>query len=233
MAEAMTDAVTYYSSVAKSFHDSYKTDANRLERVRVWRSYFDRFATGASFGYDVGCGSGILTCELGGRGVEMIGIDGASNMLAIAGSTARDQGLGNVSFQQHCLPIADSASFRPADIIISSSALEYLDSMPEALRSLHPMLRPGGLLIFSVSNYDSLSRKAVRVVHSATGRPTYFGLLKQFLTVNGIQTDLRAAGYAYMDHSYFAKADKINRALGYLFPERLASNMIIVAAKRV
>jgi 2-polyprenyl-6-hydroxyphenyl methylase/3-demethylubiquinone-9 3-methyltransferase len=232
MAEVITDAPAYYSKVASSFHASYKADANRLERVRVWNGFFNRFITNASFGYDLGCGSGILTCDLARRGVEMIGIDGAPNMLAIAKTSAIEQNLGNVSFQQHRLPIGNTASFRVADVIISSSALEYLDSMPEALRFVHRMLRADGTLIFSVSNYDSISRKAVRVIHGLTGKPAYFGLLKQFLTVDRIRADLRETGFTYLDHAYFGKADRLNRVLGLALPERFASNMIIVAARR-
>jgi SAM-dependent methyltransferase len=133
---------------------------------------------------------------------------------------------------QRILPIHDTTGFRIADVIISSSALEYLDSMPDALGFLHRMLRPGGVLIFSVSNRDSLSRKAVRLVHSLTGRPTYFGHLRQFMTVQGLHIELRNAGFTCLDHAYFGKADGINRCLGLFMSERLASNMIIIAARR-
>jgi 2-polyprenyl-6-hydroxyphenyl methylase/3-demethylubiquinone-9 3-methyltransferase len=227
-----TDAVAYYASVARRFHDSYKTDANRLERVQVWRQYFDRFVTDAAFGYDMGCGSGVLTCELARRGVAVIGIDGAGTMLAIAATSVRDQNLGNVSFVQRLLPFRDTAGLRVADVIISSSALEYLDSLPDALNFLHRLLRPGGVLIFSVSNRDSVSRKAVRLVHALTGHPAYFGHLRQFMTPQGLRADLRNAGFTCLDHAYFGKADAINRFLGTFMPARLASNMIIVAARR-
>jgi 2-polyprenyl-3-methyl-5-hydroxy-6-metoxy-1,4-benzoquinol methylase len=232
MAAIPTDAVDFYSDVAASFHESYKADANRQERVEVWRGFLDRYATQAKTGFDIGCGSGIFGCELARRGIDTIGIDGARNMLAIAQRSAREQGLGNITFQQHRLPIADTSEFDPADIIISSSAIEYLDSMPDALGFLRRLLKPGGVVIFSVSNRDSLSRKAVRLVHSVSGRPAYFGLLKQFMTVGDIQSDLRSAGLTYLEHAYFARADRINRLLGSFLPQRLASNMIIVAARR-
>jgi SAM-dependent methyltransferase len=229
---AGTDAIAYYSGAARQFHDSYRQDANRLERLRVWSGYLDRFIEGHGFGYDLGCGSGILACELARRGQQVIGIDGAAGMLAIAGATAREAGLERVSFQQHRLPIADVSAFRPGDFVVSSSALEYLDSMPVALRSVHGMLRPGGTLIFSVSNYDSLSRKAVRLVHGLTGRPVYFGLLKQFMTAESIRACLYATGFSYVEHRYFAKADRLNRCLGAVLPEQFASNMIIAVARR-
>ncbi len=232
MAKVPTDAVAFYSHVAESFHESYRADANRLERVRVWREYFDRYMGDARFGYDLGCGSGILACELAARGIEIVGIDGAENMLAIAETSAREKQLSNVTFKKQRLPIADTSQFREADAIISSSALEYLDSMPEALSFVHKMLRPGGTLIFSVSNYDSLSRKGVRAVHSITGLPRYFGLVKQFMTVEALQADLSGAGFSYLQHTYFGKADRINRTLGIVASDRYASNMIVVAARR-
>jgi 2-polyprenyl-3-methyl-5-hydroxy-6-metoxy-1,4-benzoquinol methylase len=232
MSSKFSDPVAYYSEVAHDFHASYRHDANRLERIRVWQRFFDRWLGEARFAYDVGCGSGILACELGRRGIEVIGIDGAGSMLAIAEETAREQGLVLVSFQQHLLPISAPERFKTADAIISSSALEYLDSISEALTSLHKMLRPQGFLIFSVSNRDSLSRKGVRAVHFMTGRPKYFGLLKQFMTVDDVRRDLQRAGFTYIEHQYFAKADKINRFLGKFLPERFASNMIIAVARR-
>jgi SAM-dependent methyltransferase len=232
MAATLTDAVAYYSDAARDFHASYQQDANRLERLRVWGGYFDRYITARSFGYDLGCGSGILACELGRRGAETVGIDGAPGMLKIAETTARANGVFNVSFQRHRLPLARTADFRIADFIVSSSALEYLDSMTVALRSVHAMLRPGGMLIFSVSNHDSLSRRAVRLVHGLTGRPAYFGLLKQFMTADSIKQALRETGFTYVEHDYFAKADVLNRCLGAVLPVRFASNMIIAVARR-
>jgi SAM-dependent methyltransferase len=233
MVTAPTDAVAFFSKAAASFHDSYRTDANRIERVEVWRAFLDRFVAGPGFAYDLGCGSGILACDLGRRGIETVGVDGAPGMLAIARRAASEAALANVSFNQHRLPVADPEGWRQADVVISSSALEYLDSLPDVLASIHQMLRAGGVLVFSVSNRDSLSRRAVRVVHRLTGRPEYFGLLKQFSTVATLKVLLEAAGYRYLDGAYFARADRINRMLGHVVPVRFASNMIIVAGQRL
>ena len=225
-----TDAVAFYSAAAGAFHASYAGDANRLERVQVWRQFFDRHLGGVRFAYDLGCGSGILACDLARRGIETVGVDGAAGMLAIARQAAA--GLRGVSFVERRLPLADPAAWRPADAVISSSALEYLPSLPAALACIHALLRPGGVLVFSVSNQQSLSRRLVRAVHWATGRPAYLGLLKQFSTPERLGGDLRRAGFAVLDHAYFARADRINRALGRVLPARLASNMVIIAARR-
>jgi len=83
------DGISYYSQVAADFHASYNSDPNRLERMQVWGSFLDRYTAGVTFAYDIGCGSGVLACELAGRGIETVGIDGASGMLAIAERTSR------------------------------------------------------------------------------------------------------------------------------------------------
>jgi ubiquinone/menaquinone biosynthesis C-methylase UbiE len=225
------DGVNFYSKVAPDFHASYSRDANRQERVRVWDEFLDRYARGATFAYDVGCGSGVLACALAKRGIESIGIDGASGMLAIARRTAVEQGLANLSFQQHRLPIADTSGFRAADLVISSSAIEYLDSIPQALRFLRNLTKESGFVVFSVSNHDSVSRKLVRTVHLLTGRPRYMKFLRHFMTVDEIKRDLAGAGLEYLEHAYFGGADRVNRLLSSFLPPRLTSNMIIVAAR--
>ena len=232
MSAASMDAVAYYSGAASRFHASYAADANRQERLAVWGRFIDRFLSGASFAYDLGCGSGILACDLARRGIEVTGVDGAPGMLAIARQTAADQGLSGATFVEHRLPIEDPERWRPADAVISSSALEYLPSLPAALRSIHAMMRPGGVLVFSVSNRQSLSRAMVRIVHRLTGRPAYFGLLKQFATPVSLRADLAAAGFDPLEHEHFARADRVNRLLARVAPVARASNMIIVAARR-
>ena len=232
MSTTLTDAVTFYSSSAETFHDSYTKDANRLERVRVWQALLDRYGSDVRSAYDLGCGSGILVCELARRGIETVGIDGSAEMLAIAARSARQQGYDNVQLQRHKLPIDDTSGFRPADLVISSSALEYLDSMEGALAFVRRLTRPGGVAIFSVSNHDSLSRKAVRLVHRLIRRPRYLGFLKHFMTVDSVKAALRSAELEYVEHAYFARADRINRILGLCLPARFCSNMIIVVARR-
>ena len=226
------DGVSFYSKTATDFHASYDTDPNRIERIRVWNEFLDRYVPGARFAYDIGCGSGVLACELGRRGVETVGIDGAAGMLAIAERTATAGELNNVSFQQQRLPISDTTSFRLADLIVSSSAIEYLQSVPVALHFLCSLLREGGVSIFSISNRASISRRLVRTVHRLTGHPPYLKYLRHFMILEEIRSAVEAAGLTYLEHTYFGGADRLNRFLGMALPSRFANNMIIVAARK-
>jgi SAM-dependent methyltransferase len=232
MSALKDDGVSFYSRIAADFHASYETDPNRLERMRVWQHFLDRYAASARFAYDIGCGSGLLACELAGRGIETIGIDGAAGMLSIARQSAQARGLTNVSFREHRLPIVDTAGMRRANLVISSSAIEYLESIPDALRFLRNLLVESGVVIFSLSNRDSLSRGLVRLVHRLTGQPRYLSYLRHFMTVGEIKSALAAADLSYLEHAYFGGADRLNRLLRRCLSQRFANNMIIVVARK-
>lgn len=230
-ANAVPEAVGYFSDAAEEFHASYDEDPNRLERLAVWRDYLDRHATAARTAYDLGCGSGILACELGRRGIDTVAIDGSETMLGIGRDLARARGLTTVRFEHRLLPLERGHGLPPADLVVSSSVLEYLSSVESALRSFRELLRPDGVLIFSVSNRDSLSRGLVRAVYRSTHRPRYFGLIRHMLTEEGIRDRLQAAGLRCVEHSYFGGADPLNRLLARVVSPRRASNMHIVAAR--
>jgi len=232
MSSPADDGVGFYSRIAADFHASYESDPNRIERMRIWKQFLDRHATSARFAYDIGCGSGVLACELGRRGIETIGIDGAAGMLSIARRMVQGCALSNVSFQQHRLPLADISAMRRAELVVSSSAIEYLDSIPAALGFLRDLLEDGGIAIFSISNRDSISRATVRTIHHFTGRPRYLRFLRHFMTVTEIKAAVAAAGLTYLEHAYFGRADRLNRFLGHLLAPRWSSNMIIMAARR-
>ena len=229
---APVDAVAFHSEIAKDFHASYNDDPNRKERLVVWRRYISRFVTKGEKAYDVGCGSGMLTCEIAPYARQVIAIDGAAGMLEIARKTVAERGLGNVEFKQSRLPPASTDGLPVADIVISSSVIEYLDFVEGALEFIHAILKPGGVLLFSISNRNSIKRQAVKIFHRLTGRPRYFGLLKHFLSVEDIRAALEKTGFVFLESEYFDGKDRINSILGTVLPKKYSSNLILAAAHR-
>jgi 2-polyprenyl-3-methyl-5-hydroxy-6-metoxy-1,4-benzoquinol methylase len=232
MVDPVEDGVAYYSKVATDFHASYSADPNRLDRVSVWRQFLDRYSGGARTAYDIGCGSGVLACELARRGIETTGIDGAAGMLSIAERVAHEQGLANVKFRQARLPIPDTSDLPRAQLVVSSSAIEYLESLSDALTCLRDLLEDSGVAIFSVSNKMSISRALVRACHRVTGRPHYLDYLRHFVSLREIRSLTEQAGLRYLGHAYFGGADRLNQMLKRVFSEPLTNNMIIVAAQK-
>ena len=102
---------------------------------------------------DAGCGTGSILKQLGNP-AKNVGVDLAPEAV----SFCRQRGLTNVQQADICaLPFAN-ASF---DVVICSSVLyhQWVKDPAVAVRELHRVLRPGGLLLLNVP--------ALRFLHSA------------------------------------------------------------------
>ena len=99
---------------------------------------------------DVGCGTGAILKRLGNP-EKNVGIDLAPEAI----SFCRDRGLNNVRQGDICaLPFAD-ASF---DAVICSSVLyhQWVSDVQGAIREMHRVLRPGGVLLINVPAFPLL-----------------------------------------------------------------------------
>lgn len=103
---------------------------------------------------DVGCGTGDYTLALARQDIRAIGIDLAPAMLAVATSKAKATGLpeGYVQGTAETLPFpAESFS-----LVVSVTALEFVNSPPAVVAEMIWVLRPGGRLVVGVLNAWSL-----------------------------------------------------------------------------
>ncbi len=99
---------------------------------------------------DVGCGTGAILKQLGNP-EKNVGIDLAPEAILFC----RQRGLNNVRQGDiHALPFAD-ASF---DAVICSSVLyhEWVTDVEGAVREMHRVLRPGGVLLINVPAFPFL-----------------------------------------------------------------------------
>ena len=99
---------------------------------------------------DVGCGTGAILEQLGNPG-KNVGIDLAPEAI----SFCRERGLNNVRQGDICaLPFAD-ASF---DSVICSSVLyhQWVQDVEGAVREMHRVLRPRGVLLINVPAFPFL-----------------------------------------------------------------------------
>lgn len=123
---------------------------------------------------DVGCGGGILSEELTGRGYRVTGIDAAEGAIAAARRHASATGLV-IDYRvgsAYELPVADES----VDGVVASDVLEHLHDLPLALGEIARVLRPGGVFAYDTINRTALSflvmivlgERVVRLVRPGT-----------------------------------------------------------------
>ncbi len=109
-------------------------------------------------GLDIGCGPGLLTCELardvGPRG-RVVGIDASAEMIASCAERARRDALsGRTEFHQ-----GDAADLRfPAgsfEFITVTQVYEYVQEMKRALAEAYRVLKPRGRLVIVDTDWES------------------------------------------------------------------------------
>lgn len=110
---------------------------------------------------DVGCGSGIFTLDILGFGTKIIGLDISYPMLIEAEKkTAKHAFRGTVG-NMISLPFADNIF----DKAFSMTALEFVADAQLAIKELHRVVRPGGIVVLTTLN--SLSPWAERRIKEA------------------------------------------------------------------
>ncbi|HSZ39005.1 MAG TPA: class I SAM-dependent methyltransferase [Trebonia sp.] len=142
----MTDSPGYDSRARLTFHGPLS--AERADRLAVGLA-----AAGPADVVDYGCGWGefllrVLDAAPGARGV---GIDANGPEIARGRESAEKRDLSaRVSFIEG--QAKDHA--RPADVVINCGAYQAFGTIPEALKALRPLVRPGGLLMFGAEIWD-------------------------------------------------------------------------------
>ena len=101
---------------------------------------------------DIGCGPGIYTRDLLERGWNTYGIDISPKMIEKAQDTVKDwSGDNHVEFTTGLvtdLPYPASKF----DAIICIGVVSYIDDLHKALKEVNRVLKPGGYVIFQISN---------------------------------------------------------------------------------
>lgn len=95
---------------------------------------------------DVACGPGLVAAAFAARAGRVTGIDLTPAMIARAETTARDQGVSNVTFQVGDvlpLPFPDGAF----SIVVSRFAFHHFQDPAAVLQEMRRVCRPGGRVV--------------------------------------------------------------------------------------
>jgi SAM-dependent methyltransferase len=164
---------------------------------------------------DLGCGPGTITAGLSGF---VLGIDGEPTQLTLAQAAAPAARFA--SARADALPIATHA----LDVAFAHALFEHLPDPTAALVELRRVLRPGGLLALSSSDWSGADitprtpdvEKALaghyRLRRAAGGDPFLGGRLPDLVRANGF-VDVQSSIQQRVDMTYRDLADYIHARL--------------------
>ena len=144
--------VPAYSALAECY-DALMEDIDYAAWADFYEVQFARYAAKKpSIVLDLGCGTGVLTNILAGRGYDMIGIDLSPEMLARASEAARAE-KKNVLYLEQDMRAFDLYGTVDA-AVCSLDGINYLTKKEDValcFSRVHTFLSEGGLFVFDVN----------------------------------------------------------------------------------
>jgi len=200
------EVLRLFEAKAVTWPAKYAPDGPLADRLASLSAAVSRYAQAGDRVLDLGCGTGELTRALATAGLRVAGCDISRQMLLRA---PRECG-GCAGWVQLApgwrrLPFASSAF----DMVVAASVLEYVAEPAAVLRECARMLRPGGVVLYTVPDL----RHPVRWAEGCAQR---LARVMGGLPVDGRQS--RWNGY----HAYLRASSQRHRFRWWLAASRLA-----------
>lgn len=227
------DAIGWHSSIAESFDKGYQVSARFIERLAIWSSSIERYLPKGGTVLDAGCGSGVLSVVASTRAGSVVGFDGSEDMIRIARRKVLPPDAGNVVFEVAPLSEIERFGSRSFDLVLSSSVLEYVDDLDNALCAHAAMLRNGGTLLVSMPNGGSLYRWLESGLFQVAGRPRYRRCVRHLPQPAAFEDRLRIAGLEPVSTITFAAAPVFGPVMRMARLQHLGDTMFLTAAHRL
>lgn len=138
---------------------------------------------------DLGCGSGYCASTLKRRyrKAEVVGVDFALPMCQlVARKSSFMRPLRVVCANVSSLPFSSAS----VDLLVANLSLQWTADLPAMFNGLRRILKPGGLLLFSIPGTDSL--KELKMACQAAG---YEDSVREFMDMHDLGDALMAAGF--------------------------------------
>jgi 2-polyprenyl-6-hydroxyphenyl methylase/3-demethylubiquinone-9 3-methyltransferase len=148
---------------------------------------------------DIGCGGGLVAEPLARLGAEVTGIDPAAENIEAAKAHAEGARL-DITYRAETAE-AVAASGTKFDAVLLLEVVEHVPSVPDFLKAVAPLVKPGGMMILSTLN-RTLKAYALAIIGAElilrwlpVGTHNY----ERFVTPDELRTALRGAGLTLTD----------------------------------
>ncbi len=198
-----------FNAKASGWRRKYAAGGPLAVRIAEFEARLARRIAAPADVLELGCGTGNLSARLAELGHRVVACDIAERMLEEAkrAFTAAPIRWVLLAPAWERLPVDGSA----LDAVVASSVFEYLDRLVPVLAECRRVLKPNGLLLFTVPNPEARVRRLealvrpLAVLSSALPLPRrlsrldryaqYLRLSKNRLTIDGWQRTLAQAGF--------------------------------------
>ncbi|MEH2541805.1 MULTISPECIES: class I SAM-dependent methyltransferase [unclassified Bradyrhizobium] len=172
-----------------------------LERTR-------HYLKGDEAAFEFGCGTGTTALKLAPSVGRIVATDLSGEMIAIAREKAKAEGCSNATFEvvrPEAAPWPDGTF----DIAFGFNVLHLVAEREAALRSVHRLLRPGGIFISKtpcLKEMNPLLRIALPLMQ-LVGKAPYVA----FLSAEDLEREISAAGFEIIERARHASRGKDGR----------------------
>jgi ubiquinone/menaquinone biosynthesis C-methylase UbiE len=192
-------AIEYFSVRASVF---MTTDGNQAQRVgQHYRDMLDTLKITIPRGklLDVGIASASLSLAFKTGDLEIFGIDGSEDMLALAEKNGIPEShLTQLDLLENPIPFDDD-SF---DIVVTSSTLFYLKNACQVIEEMIAVTKPGGIIMIDPEIHDA-NTNDIFPYQQRSNTPLFFVQSESALTAIFAEKDidiLYRADYAHTQH---------------------------------
>jgi SAM-dependent methyltransferase len=165
---ASADAVReLFNAKAPGWRRKYDADGPLARRIAEFDTRLTRRVAAPADVLVLGCGTGNLAFHLSGRGYRLHACDIAERMLEEARASYPAAPIDWVQLDSDWtrLPFGDGSM----DAAVASSVFAYLEDAHHVATEIARVLKPGGLLLFTVPNPDAGVRRVESVLRPVAG----------------------------------------------------------------
>ncbi len=158
---------------------------------------------------DIGCGSGTISLYLANKGYKVRGIDISKKAIQACKDSAKNLNIENVEFEMCEFP--KEIPTGKYDLVFFSEVIEHLPNDGLALREIHKLLNPGGILFLSTPSknaplyrlgYAKKFDKEVGHLRRYTSEEIEKKLKKtNYLIVNVYKTESILRNFLFLNHT--------------------------------
>lgn len=189
----IANTVRFWDAIARKYATDPIADMAGYERTLDRTRHFLKSADTV---FEFGCGTGTTALRLAPFAGRIVATDLSGEMIAIAREKAAAEGCRNADFQ---VATPDWAQWPDGtfDVALGFNVLHLMEGRDAALRSIHRLLKPGGLFISKtpcLKDMGPVIRMAVPVMQFI-GKAPYVA----FFSAEELERDIEAAGFEIVE----------------------------------